>query len=580
MSYTPRSDGKASGRSGWSTIVLSLLVAAFLILKSFGFGATATDENIYFYFAAQMARGALPYRDFFFAHPPMHLVPGWLLTVLIGGFDLTFMKSLPVVGATITGVCVFHLARRGGGGIAGVVAAAMFFFSYDVLRASSHWTGINWSVAWLATCTVAAFHGKGLIAGLLAGIAVCTGVYAVPTAVVLAIVLAASRPKQAIAYSISAFGVWAGVSVVCLAFAGKPFAEQVYLYHLAKPPSAGLRFVDRLDSLLFHNFFLVLAPLYSLPILITTWLRSRGSESPGDYESPRLSSTEKSFGKSLAICTIVWMANMAFLASLQRVYDFYFMLTFPFAAVCAGLYVRRLYDLWKTSLSIPKPRGMAVCGSMTAVLFIGFAVYPMIERRLDYFDTYVGHTKRYGFPDSSLPLVMQDAIKRCIWTPERSIGTRYTGIQYYLWHENRGFETATAIAKVIRENAGADDTIFGDSTSTPLIALLAGRQILNDFADTNAMRFRCQMPSIEAAILQLEAATERHDGRLTWLVVRPGKGIALYGNWEKFALDRFVATQVFESSSDGAYILMKRKEQLTTPVPQARAELKSGADPN
>ena len=46
-------------------------------------------ENIYFYDAWLMSQGELPYRDFFFAHPPLGLIPGWLVFVLLGEFAPT-----------------------------------------------------------------------------------------------------------------------------------------------------------------------------------------------------------------------------------------------------------------------------------------------------------------------------------------------------------------------------------------------------------------------------------------------------------------------------------------------------------
>ena len=55
---------------GWIGIILG-----YLALKWSCFHYSATDENIYFYQAAAWAEGVLPYRDFFFAHPPLHIAP-------------------------------------------------------------------------------------------------------------------------------------------------------------------------------------------------------------------------------------------------------------------------------------------------------------------------------------------------------------------------------------------------------------------------------------------------------------------------------------------------------------------------
>ena len=68
--------------------ILAVLLLPFLVLKSYGLNYAVSDENIYFYDAWLMTQGSFPYRDFFFAHPLLHLLPGWLL------FSTTALLSL------------------------------------------------------------------------------------------------------------------------------------------------------------------------------------------------------------------------------------------------------------------------------------------------------------------------------------------------------------------------------------------------------------------------------------------------------------------------------------------------------
>ncbi len=64
---------------------LLLAVGWFLLIKSYCFHWQVSDENIYYYMAwAAVDHGALPYRDFFFAHPPLHLLPGIAAFALFG----------------------------------------------------------------------------------------------------------------------------------------------------------------------------------------------------------------------------------------------------------------------------------------------------------------------------------------------------------------------------------------------------------------------------------------------------------------------------------------------------------------
>src|SRR5580698_626510 len=56
------------------TLGLVALVTFYVALKSYQLNLSDSDENIYFYMALRTAFGGLlPYRDYFFAHPPLHL---------------------------------------------------------------------------------------------------------------------------------------------------------------------------------------------------------------------------------------------------------------------------------------------------------------------------------------------------------------------------------------------------------------------------------------------------------------------------------------------------------------------------
>ena len=93
-------------------LLLLATLAFFALLESYGLAPALSDENIYFYDAWLMSQGFVPYRDFFFAHPPLHLAPGWLLVVARGGFELTALKLLAPAAALVSGVCVYATLRQ------------------------------------------------------------------------------------------------------------------------------------------------------------------------------------------------------------------------------------------------------------------------------------------------------------------------------------------------------------------------------------------------------------------------------------------------------------------------------------
>jgi len=78
-------------------------------------------------------------------------------------------------------------------------------------------------------------------------------------------------------------------------------------------------------------------------------------------------------------------------------------------------------------------------------------------------------------------------------------------IRRYLQHEaGTGFETEEQCRKFILENSEKGDLIFGHVTTTPLLALMTGREIALDMVDTNHMRFKAGLVGIEEVLERLE----------------------------------------------------------------------------
>lgn len=78
-------------------------------------------------------------------------------------------------------------------------------------------------------------------------------------------------------------------------------------------------------------------------------------------------------------------------------------------------------------------------------------------------------------------------------------------ISRYLRHEEgTGFETEEQCREFIRNNSEEGDLIFGHVTTTPLLALMTGRDIALDMVDTNHMRFKAGLLEIEEVLDKLE----------------------------------------------------------------------------
>lgn len=517
-----------ASRLAW--LGLAALLAFFLALKSFALGPALSDENGYFYQAVLMTRGAWPYRDFFFAHPPLHLVPGWLLFG-VTGFDLALGKLLPVLATAVSGAALFALGRRAAGGLAGLVAAASFLLCYDVLRASSHWTGINLSVAWMCAGLLAAWCRRPVAGGALFALGAATGFYVFPGALLTGVLLGVRERRAALRFAIGFVLPFAAVSLLFWAAGGQGYLDGVYRYHLLKPEREGAGLLDQLPAMLFHDFLPLAAPLYLLPGLWGSAVR-RG---------------ERGLHVQLGVAAVLFAAGYLFFLALQaRVFAFYFLLLLPACALCAGLFADQL---WRAAAA----RDWGWLGTGVAALLAGLLVQQDFERQLGYWERWRGTTRSYAFPTSPLPAFANDAVRRLLWQPERTIGDRYTSVQYYLWHESRTFDEAADMAATLRDRAAPGDTLFGDAAAAPLVALLAGVPLAANQVDTNAMRFESGITPAEEVIRTLEADPP------AWVLLSPGRGFHSLDAFRRWAAAHYAPVETWRTRHHGEYRLLRRR---------------------
>ncbi len=139
-----------SGRGFAEAAAVLLLLALYAAMKTYCVRPTMTDDWIYAYLARRIGEGAWPYQDFFFAHPPMHLLAMVPFLKLFGETIVT-IRLMPALATLLSGIFLWRIVRRDHGAVAGVLALAVFLTALDVIRASTHVTGTNLSLAALIT---------------------------------------------------------------------------------------------------------------------------------------------------------------------------------------------------------------------------------------------------------------------------------------------------------------------------------------------------------------------------------------------------------------------------------------------
>lgn len=215
----------------------ALLAAVWVVALWPGLALGAGDEGLYVYEGRRVLEGAIPYRDFFFAHPPLRLLLAALGWALGGAAGAKAWAAVGCVAASwLTGAAV----RREAGERWGLLAVGLLLTTMLVIRTGTQLLGSNVTMALSAAALLASVAGRFGLAGVALGVGALQALYAVlllPGAALWAWRLGGRRGLGRLVAGAAVGGVLLGVAA--LAF-GTPFVEQTLLYHLRKVGAEGL----------------------------------------------------------------------------------------------------------------------------------------------------------------------------------------------------------------------------------------------------------------------------------------------------------------------------------------------------
>ena len=418
---------------GYAVLALALLIFAAVEYRGL-LHAENADENIYFYMGKLVSEGKVPYKDFFYAHPPLELLPN-ALVFRFHGFNIFLLKLIPLLAVIITAVVIFHLAHSAAEGAA---ASIIFLFSHIILFEATYGSGIPLATLLMLLGLLFANWHRHMLAGVMLGLASLASLLAlVPALAMAGIMFFWLKPKHFIAGFLSVF---IPVNLFFLAVSGGSYFESVYLFHLAKPVMEGSKVIVFIEVLL-QNLFLF------VPAALSVLFMTRRVLTPA----------------------LLGAAYAGFLSLLSTIFPFYFV---PLAAL----------------LSLPAGRSAA-----SLFRFMPF--------------------RKFAFVSISIIFVAYTAL---------SVRELHT-IDF------AEFKAAGDIADYVKQNSASGDTIFGDSTSVPLIALMSERRIASDLVDTNQVTFKSGVADLQETMGKLRA------GMPKFIILRPLYGIGSIPEFREFA---------------------------------------------
>ncbi|MBP8971318.1 hypothetical protein KBH13_06895 [Myxococcota bacterium] len=486
-------------------LAVLLIVGSFFLIKIPGIHASGTDDNIYFYMANAFANGQIPYKDFFFSHPPVHLlVPALIFKIF--GFSLGLAKSIPVFATILAGIFMYMAARRAGRGFA-MLTLLFHLTAYQVLMASSDMNGENIMTAFLAASVWATFAGRPLLAGILAGFGLGSGLYAF--AGVLALTLINGRRfGRFLAGLALSFGT---VMLVFFIIAPSEFIDGVFRYHVSKPVTAANRasifnslnpfkmFATLLGnlgayltgkefgkSLYYHALFAIAFGITAVYLAANLLLKKDGDAKSNKRRAKPTQEPDPTtkFAVFGLIVTVLFLLQWA---ALNEIYDFY---QVPMLALMAPLPAWVCWQIFKGVKEGTTVGKMGIAIGMLALMCLHLPMEYRINRWLWPSEQQnKGSVIEYQWREPVAFIGLAKVSKAVFFSPTRIKGKVTPHYRHVMWNKMLTFTTADEIAAYIKANTSKDETITGASTLAPLVALLADRRMAGDESDTNSKRF-------------------------------------------------------------------------------------------
>jgi hypothetical protein len=501
------------------------VIALYLVLKCYVLAPADSDENIYFYMSVRTAFGGLwPYRDYFFAHPPLHLMISVLFLKVAalfhgvpaltapqswaeGGLAVQVMKSIGIVSGAVTGVFVFRAARQAAGPLEGVIAAAALLLAIDVVY--SFFTGTIEALMFTAIGVERVVAGRDRQAGLAFAAGCLVAMYVAPFGLAVWLVLLALSRRRALTLALWTAAPLLLVHGAFLAWAGRAYWEGVFLYHARKPHTSRGAFVPGFLLLLRRSALLVTA---APAAVVAAFIRARRAGWRQALASLRSLDELRADPRRqlLAFSLAGVVATLLFIAAGRMVFRYYFVMILVGLALLAGL---AYADLARAALTAARGlwrrRSLRLEGLTPAVALLAalplageaLADLPAARRTLIP-DVAVGQRAPRTWRRAPFLGPFNGAVRALLWQDEEVLGRWYPPWTRILWEASQRIELVV-FARFAYASTPPDATLFGESTMVPLVALMAARRVALDEADTNPMRFQSGITPPAAFVARL-----------------------------------------------------------------------------
>jgi len=183
--------------------------------------------------------GLIPYKDFFFASPPLQSYVLAFFEIFIGN-KILLLKLIPIFAAIGSAFFIYSFVKEKFGELQGLTASILFLFSFLVLLTTDYSTGINLTIFFILGAIYFIEKDKPFLAGIFAGLALLTRLYApFPLAGILVYLFFYKREKL-LKFIYGILVVFLPVSLIFQIISNSNYLNQIFFFRLNLISGIGL----------------------------------------------------------------------------------------------------------------------------------------------------------------------------------------------------------------------------------------------------------------------------------------------------------------------------------------------------
>ncbi len=298
----------------YSLFILFVIIFIIIALKSLTV-VQPGDENVYYYMGKLISEGKIPYRDFFYAHPPLHV---YLIAFIykIFGFNIIILKFIPLASILISAFFIFKITKEKFGDIEAIISSLLFLFSYSIMFNSVFSFGIEIATMFLVIGVYFLFNKNNyILSGLFFGLAGVTRLLSLIPIFVIFLVVLFSDKKNFLKLSSTFLIVFLLVNGIFAFMFEDDYLTPIYKFHLLKTRNSDENIKEYVDIIKL-NWILFL----SAALII--FIKDK---------------------KQINMFLFTSIIYLLFLFSLKKLFGFYFIMMFPLLALIGGYSIVNLF---------------------------------------------------------------------------------------------------------------------------------------------------------------------------------------------------------------------------------------------